>query len=676
MIDWNSSLTNLYKNRPPKSVFLLKENGINHIFDLLWILPLRINNFPKIMPFSEAKIGQGFSGKGSIIKVSKRPIFSKRGRVYNLSAIVADAFSDEKLNLTWFNAYPNLIKKLEEIKEIEFFGNVSEWKGQKQIITPQMGSGTDSNQLIEYPTINSVSGKNIKKIIEKIPDFLWDKIEESLPEKILKKRQLLEISESLRIAHGKKIKGDFESAKKRLIYEEFFQEQLKIFARKINLQKRKSVQIEITEKVQKLTQSFPYELTNCQKKSLDEIFSDLAGQPPMMRFLQGDVGSGKTTLAFLAILASFESGLQSVIMCPTESLAEQHFSNFSKLFKNHPCKLLIGSMKESEKKELRENLSNGKISIVFGTHSLISESVKFLNLGLIVIDEQHKFGVEQRGELFKKYPNANVLLMSATPIPRSLNLTKYGDLSLSRILEFPHGKKNIKTKIITKSTFGQFLNFLNTRISMGEQAFLVVPAIHESERSIFLENLYLKFKKWFPKIPIATVHGQMHGEERRKIMQDFKDKKISILIATSVIEVGIDIENATIMSIFSPELFGLSSLHQLRGRVGRGKKPSFCFLMALKEISDEAQQRLKIIESTLDGFEISEKDLQMRGEGEQFGTNQSGIGNHRKIANLMEHEKILLEAREDLEELIQNQNQKILGEIEQLGKKLDLLSII
>jgi ATP-dependent DNA helicase RecG len=675
-MNWNSPLISLYKNKIPKSVELLRDQGIEHILDLLWILPLRVLTFPKVQSFKDAKIGQPFCGRGVIEKVSKRPNYSRKGRLYNISALISDPNSGEKLNLVWFNAYPNLLNKLEEKKEFEFFGLISEWKNQKQIISPNFGTGEDQNKKIEYPTINTVKGTFIKKIIDKIPISLWDSIKETIPAEILKKRNLPGLNEGLKIIHGKIENGNFEAAKDRLIYEEFFQEQLKILARKFHLAGRASVKIQVNDQIKNLTKCFPYELTVCQKKSLEEIFQDLASEKPMMRLLQGDVGCGKTSVAFLSILAASEAGFQSALMCPTESLAQQHFFNFSKLFSNYPCKLLIGSLKESEKRNIRQQLLEGDLKIVFGTHSIISDAVKFLNLGLIVIDEQHKFGVEQRMDLLRKYPKSNTLIMSATPIPRSLSLTKFGDLSISRITEFPFGKKNIKTKIVTKNTFHPFLNFLNTRISMGDQAYCVVPAIYESERSVYLENLFAKFKRWFPHHSIAAIHGQIPFDERNDILNKFLNQKISILIATSVIEVGIDVKNATVMAIFSPELFGLSSLHQLRGRVGRGTKPSFCFLMAIKDIPSDAMERLKIVENTLDGFEIAEKDLEIRGEGEKFGTNQSGIENYRKVANLVSHEHLLLNAREDLDSLVKVENLLILNQIKDLGEEINILSTI
>lgn len=680
-MDWNSPLTTLYKkNKIPKSAQLLIDYGIERLYDLIWIFPLRVLTFPKVQSFKNAQIGLPFSGKGTIEKILKRPNFSRKGqfgsRLYNISAVVKDSLSEEKINLVWFNAYPNLIKKIEVINEIEFFGIVSEWKNQKQVISPKFSFEEDQNQIIEYPTINSVSGNQIKKIMDKIPDFLWDDLKESIPREILKKRNLPEINESFKIIHGKKEGKDIEDAKQRIIYEEFFQEQIKIYARKKYLINRKSVQIVPADEIKNLYKLFPYELTNCQKKSLDEIFSDLASPQPMMRLLQGDVGCGKTTVAFLSMLVTYLAGFQSALMCPTESLAQQHFLNFSKFFIDYPARLLLGSTTEKEKNEIRNLLKSGELKIIIGTHALISETVIFLKPGLFIIDEQHKFGVNQRLELLKRYPKSNTLIMSATPIPRSLSLTKYGDLSLSRITELPYGRKNIKTKIVTKKTFEQFLKFLNTRVSTGEQAYLVVPAIYESERSIYLEKLYEKFKNWFPQYSVASIHGKIPFKERSEILKNFLDQKISILIATSVIEVGIDVKNATIMAIFSPELFGLSSLHQLRGRVGRGAKQSFCFLMVLSEISSEALERLKVIENSADGFEISEKDLLIRGEGDHFGTNQSGISNHRKLANIIDHETSLLNAREDLELLIKNEDKTILDEIQRLENNLGVLSTV
>jgi ATP-dependent DNA helicase RecG len=680
-MDWNAPLTLLFKkNKTPKSAQLLIDYGIERISDLIWIFPLRVLTFPNIESFKQAEVGKPFSGRGVVEKVSKRPNFSRKGqfgsRLYNISAVVRDSLSEEKINLVWFNAYSNMVNKIEEIKEIEFFGNVSEWKNQKQIISPKLKSDETQNQIIEYPTINSVNGNQIKKILDKIPEFLWNDLKDSIPHEILKRRNLPSIGDSFKALHGKKEEIDFQIAKERIIYEEFFQEQLKIQARKHILKNRTSIKIEINEDIKNLYKIFPYELTECQKRSLDEIFLDLSSNQPMMRLLQGDVGCGKTTVAFLSMLAAYLAGFQSAMMCPTESLAQQHFLNFKKLFPNHPCKLLLGSTKEAEKKEIKNLLNSGDLKIIFGTHALISEGVNFFNPGLFIIDEQHKFGVDQRFEFLKRYPESNTLIMSATPIPRSLSLTKYGDLTLSKITLLPNNRKKIKTKIVTKKTFEQFLKFLNTRVSNGEQAYLVVPAIYESERSMYLENIFDKFKKWFPQHSVAFVHGQIPFGDRSNILKDFLEKKISILIATSVIEVGIDVKNATIMTIFSPELFGLSSLHQLRGRVGRGDKQSFCFLMALSEISKEAYDRLEVIEKSSDGFEISEKDLLIRGEGDHFGTNQSGIDNHRKLANIPEHELILLNARDDLEFLMNNGNKTILSEIQRLKEDLKILSTI
>ncbi len=361
-MDWNAPLTLLFKkNKTPKSAQLLIDYGIEKISDLIWIFPLKVLTFPKIESFKTAEVGKPFSGKGVIERVTKRPNFSRKGqfgsRLYNLTAIVKDSLSEEKINLVWFNAYSNLVNKIENTREIEFFGMISEWKNQKQIISPKLKNDESLNQIIEYPTINSVNGNQIKKILDKIPDSLWDNLTDSIPWEILLKRNFPKIGDSFRALHGKKEEIDFQIAKERIIYEEFFQEQLKILARKFILKNQTSIIIEINEEIKNLYKIFPYELTPCQKKSLDEIFLDLSSNQPMMRLLQGDVGSGKTTVAFLTMLASYLAGFQSAMMCPTESLAQQHFLNFAKLFQNFPCKLLLGSTKEADKKEIK-NLLN------------------------------------------------------------------------------------------------------------------------------------------------------------------------------------------------------------------------------------------------------------------------------------------------------------------------------
>ena len=357
-------------------------------------------------------------------------------------------------------------------------------------------------------------------------------------------------------------------------------------------------------------------------------------------------------MAFGAALMAMENSYQVALMCPTESLALQHFLKLKEVFapSSHSIDLLLGSTPLKQKKELFANLANGQIDLIVGTHSLIQDYVTFKNLSLVIIDEQHKFGVEQRLKLMKKNPHAHCLSMTATPIPRSLCLTQYGDLDISMIKTMPAHRKKIKTKIVEPSHFKHFLNFLCTRLQLGEQIYIVVPMIVGNEKQDLI-NLKLaceKFEKYFPHYRLKSLHGQLKASQKSQIFIDFRDHKIDILISTSVIEVGINIPNATVMAIMNPHRFGLSSLHQLRGRVGRGQKPGFCFLVNDKEINPASAQRLKIIEKICDGFKISEEDLKMRGEGDLLGPHQSGIMQSKILANPVIHQDLLLEARCDI----------------------------
>jgi ATP-dependent DNA helicase RecG len=370
-----------------------------------------------------------------------------------------------------------------------------------------------------------------------------------------------------------------------------------------------------------------------------------------MRMVQGDVGCGKTWVAFASCIHAIKEGFQTAIMCPTESLARQHFSEAKKLFTDAGIKvaLLLGGMKASEKKKLYEAISIGEIQLVIGTHALIQNDLSFKSLGLAVIDEQHKFGVEQRIKLVEKGKGAHCLIMTATPIPRSLSLSQYGDLDISTIKSLPKNRSGYKTRIVSEETFPKFLSFVKTRLSLNEQVYIVVPAIEESELDINnLKEVFDKFKKFFPESEICPLHGKLTPEEKEQSFLKFKEGKIDVLIATSVVEVGINVTNATIMAILNPERFGLSSLHQLRGRVGRGEKTGFCFLVAENKISKEAMARLEFIEQTSDGFSIAEEDLRIRGQGDLLGKNQSGSDGFKKIANPIAHYSLLLKAREFL----------------------------
>lgn len=688
-LSWSSPLTQLVRgNRPSPTVTKLAEAGIQTLQDLLWVLPLRIHKMPPYQAFREAQLNQFFKGSGKVLHAEVRPAFGRRGKgnilLYNGYLVVKDDFSSETLGLRWFNLYPNQKKQLEQLQTIHFLGQLQEYKAQKQIINPQLLSveAKTPDYIIEYPTVNKVSGTHLRKLYEGIPDHLWQNIPQTLPELGYDKE--MNLGEAFRIMHGRIPARDFnqklkDTAERRLIYEEFLKDQLKILTRRKFIKRKEAPKLTSPNSaIDKLLCSLPFELTTDQHKVFNDVLKDMASGHPMMRMVQGDVGCGKTIVAYLAAMIAIQNGHQVALMCPTEALAQQHFETFTSLNKEIRTLLLLGSTKAREKKVILAHLNSGEAQIVIGTHSLFQDSVQFQKLGLAIIDEQHKFGVEQRLKLVAKGEGVHTLIMTATPIPRTLSLAQYGDLDIASIRTMPAGRKLIKTRITEKVNYTKYVEFIKSRLSMGEQAYFVFPAIDENP-TMDLQNVKESLKRYqdtFKGFQVAALHGQMKSEEKEAVTRSFREGKTHILISTSVIEVGINIPNATIMSIYNPERFGLSSLHQLRGRVGRGEKPGFCFLVLDKDVSPEAHQRLQVIEGNLDGFIIAEEDLKFRGEGDLFGVDQSGTTNNKKLANFITHTAVLEEVVRDLQQLEKTRPDLLSPHFERLAKDQKILDTI
>ena len=655
--NWHAPLFDLLRKtkskKEPAYIKKLTEAGIRTIQDLLWIIPLRSRSVVNEIQYCND--GDIYTASGIIRSIRSFRNFRAKGRnrvpLSNVTAIVE---SESKLiELKWFNAYPSIEKSLrsKEGTLINFYGPIKRTNERVQIINPKLELN-NSGSVIQYPTVNSVPGNRINELLNKIPRDSWHNIYSvlNIP------NEPISLSKAFQKVHG--IEKDSETlseedALNRIIKEEFYTEQIMIERRKFKReQNRHNFKFETSiDEINKLYTSFNFSLTNDQKKVLGEILDNFNSPYSMTRLIQGDVGCGKTAVALAASRIIVQNHFQVAMMAPTESLAIQLFNNAKNYFKdNLKVEVLLGSIKKSDKNNIIQRLKKGDINLIVGTHSLIQEGVHFKRLGLSIIDEQHKFGVNQRIALNKKSITGHTLIMSATPIPRSLSLTKFGDLEISIISEKPNGKSSIPSRIITNNTKDKFLSFLLTRLEMGEQAYVVAPAIEESE-SIEIENLqniYLKFKALFPNVKTSYIHGKLKSEEKQSIFQDFKNKKIDLLVSTSLIEVGIDVENATTMIVYGPERFGLSSLHQLRGRVGRGSKPGFFFMVLEKEISNESMERLRVIEEHSDGFKIAEQDLLQRGEGDLLGTSQSGE-KHRKIADLAKHQELLEESISTIE---------------------------
>ncbi|CBW25097.1 putative ATP-dependent DNA helicase [Halobacteriovorax marinus SJ] len=703
-LNWNSNIQDLYSRGPTKSAQSLIDAGYSTLWQLLWIIPLRTQATPVIKNFQNAYEECLFSGVGKVLSTKSLPSFKGRGKnqapLLNITAIVKDIFSDNIIELKWFNAYPSQSQSIQKLDYLKFSGKVQIYNSSKQIVNPDFESILSTelptkeeeenplpNLKIQYPTINGVNSSNIKKVIDKIPAQLWREIEDIIPEDIREQRKLLPLDQSFLLIHAKTehlekwSDGLYEEAKKRLIYEEFLDEQLKIHLRKKKNINISAIKLEIKDVDRKKYSSiYPYELTPDQDSTLKEICIDLNSGKRMMRLVQGDVGCGKTTVAITSSFLIINSGLQVALMCPTEALAKQHFEEIQSYCHDlkFTSKLLCGSTSSKDKKEILKGLENGEVDFIIGTHALIQNEVKFKNLALAIIDEQHKFGVDQRLKLLNKGEGTHCLIMSATPIPRSLSMTQYGDLNISTIKTIPSGRKGSKTRIVMPENFGKFLNFINTRASMGEQIYIVVPAITESPKQdmLNLEEVLEKFKKFFPNLNVQGLHGQLKNEDKNQVLKEFKNNEVNILIATSVIEVGINILNATVMAIMNPERFGLSSLHQLRGRVGRGDKPGFCFLVIDKSVSQESIHRVQVIEKYSDGFQIAEEDLKIRGAGDTFGKEQSGSNNGKKIANIILDFSTLQAVRDDLSEILKQNTSHFKRKLESLAKDAKVFSTI
>jgi len=513
----------------------------------------------------------------------------------------------------------------------------------------------DFNKPKIVPIYHLTSGINQKKMNLLINSALNTKVEleEYIPENIKNKYSFIDKYELLKVVNNPQEEEIIKRSIIQLKYEELF-----IFMLKIRyLKQRRSLEKENysknvdINKAEVIRNRLPFELTNDQEKALQEIVDDLNSSIRMNRLLQGDVGSGKTIVAFLSMFIMKESGYQSAMMAPTEVLAKQHFENAKKLFKdlNINVALLTGSTSKKEKEDIYNKLLNKKIDIVIGTHSLINKDLYFNNLGLVIADEQQRFGVSQRTMLKRKGENIEVLYLSATPIPRTYALTIYGDMDVSSIKTMPKGRKQIITKVLKEEDIKEVLLKVKEELDNNHQGYIVAPMIEDDEESSYenVVRLKTKFSKAFKGIPIEIMHGKQKPNVKEKIMNDFINNKIKILISTTVIEVGIDVKNATFMVIFNAEKFGLSTLHQLRGRIGRSNLEAYCYL-----ISNSDTKRLSIMEQETDGYKISEEDFIMRGQGDLFGTAQSGEEVF-KIANIRRDYKILLKVKEDIDEIMQ-----------------------
>lgn len=541
-------------------------------------------------------------------------------------------------------------------KKYRFFGKISNKYGKIDLTSPvfdEIEKKNNTGKIIPlYPLTFSLSQNTIRKIIENgLKDVEEDGgLKETLPQYILNEYKLEEINKAIETVHFPKEFADFEIARKRFVFEELLSTQLALLQLKnSNLKDHKGIRFSKDAHMSDVINSLPFNLTKAQLRVLEEIDKNMEQDKSMNRLLQGDVGSGKTVVAMISAYKAVKSGYQVAVLAPTAILATQHLENFQKILEKFDirCELLISGITKKKKTEILEKLQNGEIDILIGTHAMLEENVTFKNLGLVVTDEQHRFGVKQRTTMAQKGENPDVLVMSATPIPRTLALILYGDLDISVIDELPPNRKKIETFAVTKALEDRVNNFVKKQVDEGRQAYIVCPLVEESEENDLQSviSLYEKCKtEVFPNYRIEYIHGKMKQKEKDDIMERFKNGEIDILISTTVIEVGVDVPNSSIMVIEDAQRFGLAQLHQLRGRVGRGEYQSYCILK-YEGKGKNTRERMKIMTQTNDGFVISQKDLELRGSGDFFGTNQHGIPDF-KIANLFTDIDILKLAQE------------------------------
>lgn len=656
-----------------KQLSNLKSLGINTIYDLIYYFPRAYDDRTNIKKIGELKFNEYVVLKATVMSAVNLTVRSGKKIV---KAMVTDGTGI--MEILWFGM-PYIKKSLKIGEEYLFIGQTKK-SAVFQLINPEykLFSGqqkVSENEILPiYSSNKNITQNSLRKLVEKFLVNFLNYFEENIPDELIKEYKIMERKSAIKNIHYPISMKEIEEAKRRFAIEELLILELGILKNRFIIENSNSKNYEVEgkkEKVKEFLSQLTFNLTNAQKKVIKEIYDEISNGKIVNRLIQGDVGSGKTVVAMVMLIYMAENGYQGALMAPTEILANQHYLGIKERLEKIGLRveLLTSSIKGKKKNEILEGIANGDIDIVIGTHSLIEDDVIFKKLGLIVIDEQHRFGVNQRNKLREKGFLGNLLVMSATPIPRSLALSIYGDLDLSIIDELPPGRTPIKTKwIANDEDLEKMYDFIYKKVNAGNQAYFVAPLIETSDKMALksVDKVSEEIERKFSNKKIGIIHGKMKAKEKDEVMLKFKNKEYDILIATTVIEVGIDVPASTIMTIYNAERFGLSALHQLRGRVGRGSKQSYCFLIS-NSITENSKQRLSIMEETEDGFRIAEEDLKLRNSGEIFGLRQSGFSDLKFIDIIYDVKTIKLVRDECIKYLKEHK-----GEIENIYLKYDI----
>ena len=656
-----------------KQLSNLKSLGINTVYDLIYYFPRAYDDRTNIKKIGELKFNEYVVIKANVMSVVNLTVRSGKKIV---KAMVSDGTGI--MEILWFGM-PYIKKSLKIGEEYLFIGQTKK-STVFQLINPEykLFSGqqkvSESEILPIYSSNKNITQNSLRKLVEKFLVNFLNYFEENIPKELVKEYKIMERKSAIKNIHYPVSMKEIEEAKRRFAIEELLILELGILKNRFIIENSNSKNYEVEgkkEKVREFLSQLSFNLTNAQKKVIKEIYDEISNGKIVNRLIQGDVGSGKTVVAMVMLIYMAENGYQGALMAPTEILANQHYLGIKERLEKIGLRveLLTSSIKGKKKNEILDGIANGDVDIVIGTHSLIEDDVIFKKLGLIVIDEQHRFGVNQRNKLREKGFLGNLLVMSATPIPRSLALSIYGDLDLSIIDELPPGRTPIKTKwIANDEDLEKMYNFIYKKVNEGNQAYFVAPLIETSDKMALksVDKVSEEIERKFSNKKIGIIHGKMKAKEKDEVMLKFKNKEYDILIATTVIEVGIDVPASTIMTIYNAERFGLSALHQLRGRVGRGSKQSYCFLIS-NSTTENSKQRLSIMEETEDGFRIAEEDLKLRNSGEIFGLRQSGFSDLKFIDIIYDVKTIKLVRDECIKYLKEHK-----GEIENVYLKYDI----